>query len=107
MDSKLDDFSKMQLKLVEHGNVLPIVGAQNPILDYVSFFVVPDDRCVNAYCVNIDREISNQEEFAYWMVLVLVAILGVGTIVTVLLWRKISSSETDKTGYLQKINNPY
>lgn len=79
IDSRLDDWSKMSISLVEYGNVLPVAGAQNPMVNYISFYVLDADQCINAYCVDIDFE-HPQDEFPYWMLV----LLGVVAVIPIL-----------------------
>lgn len=69
-------YDDMKIKLVQHGNLLPMADAQHTLQEYIVFYAMDRGQCVNAYCVRINVD-DYQEEFPYEIAAV-VAVIGVG-----------------------------
>ena len=75
IQSDSHDYSSMNVKVVEYGNLLPLVDAQDTAQEYVVFYAMDKVDCEGKVCMSIDPY-DIPFEFEWWMLIVVAGIVG-------------------------------
>ena len=78
------NYDDMAVKLVQHGNLLPMADAQETLQEYVVFYAMDKGECTNAFCVKINHVDADYEvpvELIAVAIVVVVVIVGISVYV--------------------------